>query len=94
MESKVPLLTEFALSRWGAVAPFARLGLGEQAATGGWGRLPSVQVRRPISSADSPGRAAYSSEPPFPPSELSRCLCRPVNQGTLISVAGWMAGFA
>ena len=37
VESKVPLLTEFALSRWGSVASFARLGLGEQADTGGGG---------------------------------------------------------
>lgn len=71
MESKVPLLTEFCSEQVGAVEPFAQLGLGEQADTGGWGQLPSVQVRRPVSSADAPGRAAYSSEPPFPPSEFS-----------------------
>ena len=33
VESEVPLLTEFALSRWASVASFARLGLGEQADT-------------------------------------------------------------
>ena len=37
VESKVPLLTAFALSRWGSEASFARLGLGEQADTGGGG---------------------------------------------------------
>ena len=51
MESKVPLLTEFCSEQVGAVEPFAQLGLGEQADTGGWGQLPSVQVRRPVSSA-------------------------------------------